>query len=254
MSKFTDKTVIITGGGSGIGRAMSFLFAKNGANVHLVDLDVESANQVVEQINREGGIAQAHSCDVSDQDQVVALLNDFDWVDILINNAGISHIGRADNTSQSDFDRVYQVNVKGAYNMLYACLPIMKKQKGAVIINMASIAAHVGLTDRFAYSMSKGAIAAMTLSVARDYIDYNIRCNSISPARVRTPFVDGFIANNYAGQEEQMFKKLSDSQPIKRMAQPEEIAALALYLASEEASFITGTDYPIDGGFITLNN
>lgn len=138
--------------------------------------------------------------------------------------------------------------------MLYACLPIMKKQKGAVIINMASIAAHVGLTDRFAYSMSKGAIAAMTLSVARDYIDYNIRCNSISPARVRTPFVDGFIANNYAGQEEQMFKKLSDSQPIKRMAQPEEIAALALYLASEEASFITGTDYPIDGGFITLNN
>lgn len=254
MSKFTDKTVIITGGGSGIGRAMSFLFAKNGANVHLVDLDVESANQVVEQINREGGIAQAHSCDVSDQDQVVALLNDFDRVDILINNAGISHIGRADNTSQSDFDRVYQVNVKGVYNMLYACLPIMKKQKGAVIINMASIAAHVGLTDRFAYSMSKGAIAAMTLSVARDYIDYNIRCNSISPARVHTPFVDGFIANNYAGQEEQMFKKLSDSQPIKRMAQPEEIAALALYLASEEASFITGTDYPIDGGFITLNN
>lgn len=254
MSKFTDKTVIITGGGSGIGRAMSFLFAKNGANVHLVDLDVESANQVVEQINREGGIAQAHSCDVSDQDQVVALLNDFDRVDILINNAGISHIGRADNTSQSDFDRVYQVNVKGVYNMLYACLPIMKKQKGAVIINMASIAAHVGLTDRFAYSMSKGAIAAMTLSVARDYIDYNIRCNSISPARVRTPFVDGFIANNYAGQEEQMFRKLSDSQPIKRMAQPEEIAALALYLASEEASFITGTDYPIDGGFITLNN
>lgn len=254
MSKFTDKTVIITGGGSGIGRAMSFLFAKNGANVHLVDLDVESANQVVEQINREGGIAQAHSCDVSDQDQVVALLNDFDRVDILINNAGISHIGRADNTSPSDFDRVYQVNVKGVYNMLYACLPIMKKQKGAVIINMASIAAHVGLTDRFAYSMSKGAIAAMTLSVARDYIDYNIRCNSISPARVRTPFVDGFIANNYAGQEEQMFKKLSDSQPIKRMAQPQEIAALALYLASEEASFITGTDYPIDGGFITLNN
>lgn len=254
MSKFTDKTVIITGGGSGIGRAMSFLFAKNGANVHLVDLDVESANQVVEQINREGGIAQAHSCDVSDQDQVVALLNDFDRVDILINNAGISHIGRADNTSHSDFDRVYQVNVKGVYNMLYACLPIMKKQKGAVIINMASIAAHVGLTDRFAYSMSKGAIAAMTLSVARDYIDYNIRCNSISPARVHTPFVDGFIANNYAGQEEQMFKKLSDSQPIKRMAQPEEIAALALYLASEEANFITGTDYPIDGGFITLNN
>lgn len=254
MFKLKDKIVIITGGGSGIGRAMSLLFAESGADVRIFDYNTDNASSVVDMIMKKGGTAQAYNCDVSDQDQVVSLLKSFERVDVLINNAGISNIGRADNTSVSDFDQVYQVNVKGAYNLLYACLPIMMKQEGASIINMASITAHVGLADRFAYSMSKGAIAAMTLSVARDYIDYNIRCNSISPARVHTPFVDGFISKNYPGQEEKMFKDLSDSQPIKRMARPEEIAALALYLASDEASFITGSDYPIDGGFITLNN
>jgi NAD(P)-dependent dehydrogenase (short-subunit alcohol dehydrogenase family) len=119
---------------------------------------------------------------------------------------------------------------------------------------MASIAALVGIPDRFAYSMSKGALQAMTLSIARDYLHQNIRCNSISPARVHTPFVDGFINKNYPGKEAEMFEKLSKTQPIGRMARPEEIAALALYLCAEEASFITGCDYPIDGGFVKLNN
>jgi len=254
MFKLTNKTAIVTGGGSGIGRAISVLFAQNGANVYIFDFDISAATKIVEEIESNGGKASAHFCDVSKQEQVKALISTIGTIDILVNNAGISHIGRADNTSEEDFDRVYEVNVKGAYNLLHACIPVMQKQKGASIINMASIAAHVGLTDRFAYSMSKGAIFAMTLSIARDYIDSNIRCNSISPARVHTPFVDGFIAKSYPGQEAEMFKKLSDSQPIKRMAQPEEIAALALYLASDEAGFITGTDYPIDGGFIKLNN
>lgn len=119
---------------------------------------------------------------------------------------------------------------------------------------MASIAAWVGLNDRFAYSTAKGAVMAMTLSVAKDYLLEGIRCNSISPARVHTPFVDGFIQKNYPGKEEEMFEKLSKSQPIGRMAKPEEVAALALYLCSDEASFISGCDYPIDGGFIKLNN
>jgi len=254
MFKLTNKIAIITGGGSGIGRAISILFAKSGAQVHIFDFDLAAATKVVEEIEGEGGIATAHFCDVANQEQVLSLVSKLESIDILVNNAGISNIGKVDNTSESDFDRVYQVNVKGAYNLLYACIPIMKRQAGASIINMASIAAHIGLTDRFAYSMSKGAIFAMTLSVARDYIDSNIRCNSISPARVHTPFVDGFIAKSYPGQEAEMFKKLSDSQPIKRMADPEEIASLALYLASDEASFITGNDYPIDGGFIKLNN
>jgi NAD(P)-dependent dehydrogenase (short-subunit alcohol dehydrogenase family) len=119
---------------------------------------------------------------------------------------------------------------------------------------MASIASWVGIQDRFAYSTAKGAVMAMTLSVARDYIDEGIRCNSISPARVHTPFVDGFINKNYPGKEAEIFEKLSKSQPIGRMGQPDEIAALALYLCSDEAGFITGSDYPIDGGFIKLNN
>ena len=127
------------------------------------------------------------------------------------------------------------------------------KARGGAILNMSSIAALVGLPDRFAYSMTKGAVTSMTISVAKDYINYNIRCNCISPARVHTPFVDGFIAKNYAGREEEMFKKLSASQPVGRMAKPEEIAALALYICSDEASFITGNDYPIDGGFVKLS-
>ena len=254
MFKLTDKTAIVTGGGSGIGKAISLMFAEQGAYVHIFDFAIETAEKVVEEIQLAGGKAKAHFCDVADQEQVLSLVNGLDSIDILVNNAGISHIGRADNTSEEDFVRIFQVNVKGAYNLLHACIPVMKLQKGGSIINMASIASHVGLADRFAYSMSKGAIFAMTLSVARDYLDANIRCNSISPARVHTPFVDGFIARNYAGQEAEMFRKLSDSQPVGRMAQPEEVAALALYLASDEAAFITGNDYPIDGGFIKLNN
>lgn len=171
-----------------------------------------------------------------------------------MNNAGIAHVGNLENCKEEDFNRVFEVNVKGAYNTLYAVVPAMKANGAGAILNLASIAAVVGISDRFAYSMSKGAIYAMSMSVARDYIKDNIRCNSISPARVHTPFVDGFIAKNYPGKEGEMFEKLSQSQPIGRMAKPEEIAKLALFLCSDDAGFITGNDYPIDGGFIKLNN
>jgi len=175
-------------------------------------------------------------------------------VDILVNSAGISHVGNIETTAEADFDRLYHVNVKGVYNCLRSAVSIMKKNKSGVILNLASIANIVGLTDRFAYSMTKGAVYAMTLSVARDYLHDGIRCNCISPARVHTPFVDDFIKKNYPGKEDEMFEKLSKSQPIGRMAEPGEIAGLVLYLCSDEASFITGCDYPIDGGFIKLNN
>ena len=174
-------------------------------------------------------------------------------IDILVNNAGVAHVGTADSTSEQDFDRVYPINVKGVYNCLHEVLPVMKTQQHGVILNMCSIAAWVGITDRFAYSMSKGAVLGMTLSTARDYLAHNIRCNCISPARVHTPFVDGFIAKNYPGREAEMFDKLSKSQPIGRMGTTDEVAHLALYLCSHEAGFITGCDYPIDGGFINLN-
>ena len=253
MFSLEGKTALITGGGSGIGKAISLVFGSQGAKVHIIEINAEAALAVVHEITEAGGKAEAHTCDISDQTAVLHLFRKLGRIDILINNAGIAHVGKAHTTPESDFDRIMRVNVKGAYNCLFAVLPIMQEQKSGVIINTSSIAAHVGLADRFVYSASKGAIHAMTISVARDYLDDNIRCNSISPARVHTPFVDGFIQKNYPGKEEEIFESLSQSQPIGRMGKPEEIAALVLYLSSEEASFITGTDFPIDGGFITLN-
>jgi 2-keto-3-deoxy-L-fuconate dehydrogenase len=252
MFSLTGKKAVITGGGSGIGRAISLLFARQGAEVHIIELSAEAGQPVAAEIQAAGGTAHVHATDVAQQAQVLAAFQAIGSVDILVNNAGIAHVGNVETTSEADFERVYQVNVKGAYNCLFAAVPLMKERGGA-IVNMASIAAHVGLTDRFAYSMSKGAIFAMTLSVARDFLSANIRCNSISPARVHTPFVDGFIAKNYAGREADIFDKLSASQPIGRMGQPDEVAALALYLCSAEAGFVTGCDYPLDGGFIKLN-
>nr|WP_199076090.1 SDR family oxidoreductase [Pedobacter sp. ASV19] len=254
MFSLKGKSAVITGGGSGIGKAISLCFAKQGAAVHIIELNADGASETVQEIKAAGGNALAYGCDVSRQEQVLDTFNQIGSVDILVNNAGIAHIGKADTTSEEDFVKVFNVNVKGAYNCLYAAIPLLKKAGGGVILNMASIAAVVGITDRFAYSMSKGAIYAMTLSVARDYMADHIRCNSISPARVHTPFVDGFIAKNYAGQEEEIFEKLSKSQPMGRMGKPEEVANLALYLCSDESGFITGNDYPLDGGFIKLNN
>ncbi|AFD06711.1 SDR family NAD(P)-dependent oxidoreductase [Solitalea canadensis] len=254
MFSLTGKSAVITGGGSGIGRAIAKLFAKQGAFVHIIELNEEAALSVTKEIQADGGLATAHGCDITNQQKVLDTFATIDKVDILVNNAGIAHIGKADTTTEADFMKLFEVNVKGTYNSLYATIPLMKKNGGGAILNMASIAALVGITDRFAYSMSKGAVFAMTLSVARDYIGDKIRCNSISPARVHTPFVDGFIAKTYPGQEEVMFDKLSKSQPIGRMGQPEEIASLALYLCSDESGFVTGCDYPIDGGFVKLNN
>ena len=254
MFSLLNKSVVITGGGSGIGRAISLLFAKQGASVNILELDEKNARETVEAATAAGGRCAYHLCDVTRQQDVHALFNTISDIDILVNNAGIAHVGRADNTSEADFDRIINVNVKGVYNCIHAVLPLMLKKGNGVILNMASVAALVGLNDRFVYTTAKGAIISMTLSVAKDYLRNNIRCNSISPARVHTPFVDGFIAKNYPGKEKEMFEKLSMSQPIGRMARPEEIATLALYLCSDEAGFITGCDYPIDGGFVKLNN
>jgi 2-keto-3-deoxy-L-fuconate dehydrogenase len=254
MFQLNNKIAFVTGSGSGIGKAVALLFAKQGAEVHLIDLNEEAVNATTEEIKRENGKAVSHACDVTSQQQVKNTFNEVGKIDILVNSAGVSHIGNVETTSEEDFDRLYRVNVKGVYNCLHAAVPLMKKNKSGVILNLASIASIVGITDRFAYSMTKGAVMAMTLSVARDYLREGIRCNCISPARVHTPFVDGFLKKNYPGKEEEMFEKLSKSQPIGRMAKPEEIANLVLYLCSDEASFITGCDYPIDGGFVKLNN
>lgn len=253
MFTLEHKKAVVTGAGSGIGRAIAELFAAQGAEVHILDLNEGNAEEVAGGIRTKGGKAFAQVCDVTDQEKVKNLFTRIQTVDILVNSAGISHIGTVETTTEADFDKIFKVNVKGVYNCLYAAVPIMKAAKKGVILNIASVANHVGLVDRFAYSMSKGAVYAMTLSVAKDYLSAGIRCNSISPARVHTPFVDGFLAKNYPGKEKEMFEKLSKTQPIGRMAETKEIAGLALYLCSDESAFITGADYPIDGGFIKLN-
>jgi NAD(P)-dependent dehydrogenase (short-subunit alcohol dehydrogenase family) len=254
MFDLTGKTAVITGGGSGIGKATSLLFAKQKAIVNVVDVSEEQAKETVKQIKELGGEAYARVCDVTQQQQVVDLYKKISAIHILVNNAGISHIGKAHTTTEEDFDRVMKVNVKGIYNSLFAALPLMMQHGGGVILNMSSTVALVGIPDRFAYSTSKGAVYAMTMSVAKDYVNANIRCNCILPGRVHTPFVDNYLAKNYPGKEKEMFEKLAKTQPIGRMAKPEEIAHLILYLCSDEASFITGSDYNIDGGFIKLNN
>jgi NAD(P)-dependent dehydrogenase (short-subunit alcohol dehydrogenase family) len=254
MFSLVNKKAVITGGGSGIGKAIAVTFAASGAAVHVLELTTEAGADTAATIRAAGGSVTVHACNVAIKDEVNKVFASIGAIDILVNNAGVAHIGKADTTPEADFDRVMSINVKGVYHCIAAAIPGFRANGSGVIINMASIAAWVGLADRFVYSTAKGAVMAMTLSVAKDYMHENIRCNSISPARVHTPFVDGFIAKNYPGKEAEMFEKLSASQPIGRMAQPNEVAALALYLASDEASFITGCDYPIDGGFIKLNN
>ncbi|TMU50643.1 SDR family NAD(P)-dependent oxidoreductase [Flagellimonas algicola] len=249
------KIVLITGGGSGIGKAISKTLAEYGAFVNILELSLESAIKTVDEIRSQGGKAEAHQCDVSNQSEVAKLVHSIaqsNTIDILINNAGIAHVGNIEETTENDLDNLYKVNIKGVYNCIHSCIKHMKK-KGGVVINMASIASNVAVADRFAYSMTKGAVLTMTYSVAKDYLEYGIRCNSISPARIHTPFVDEFLKKNYPDNVDEMFEKLSKTQPIGRMGSPEEVANLALYLCSDEASFITGTDFPIDGGFIKLN-
>ena len=249
-----QKTAVVTGGGSGIGKEVCIVLAKQGAKVYVVDLSEQSANDTVDIIKKEGGEAKSIVIDVTNQKALMAAYNLIEAIHILVNCAGISHIGNATSTEEQDFEKIFNVNVKGVYNSLHAAIPIMQKTGGGAIVNISSIVAKVGVSDRFAYGMSKGAVHAMTLSVAKDYIKDNIRCNSVSPGRVHTPFVDGFLKKNYPGKEAEMFDKLSKTQPIGRMGKPIEIAHQVLYLCSDEASFITGSDYAIDGGYVTLNS
>ncbi|SHJ03519.1 SDR family NAD(P)-dependent oxidoreductase [Pseudozobellia thermophila] len=250
-----NKQAVVTGGGSGIGKAISLALAEQGAVVHILEMSEENAEDTAAHIKDMGGSAFTYGCNVAVQEEVKAAFTAITAerpIDILINNAGIAHVGNLEKCTEEDLDRLYNVNIKGVYNCMQAGIASLKKTKG-VIVNMASIASSVGINDRFAYSMTKGAVLTMTYSVAKDYLADGIRCNCISPARVHTPFVDGFISKNYPGKEKEMFEKLSKTQPIGRMAKPEEVANLAVYLCSDEASFVTGSNFPIDGGFINLN-
>lgn len=254
MFNLSGKLAVITGGGSGIGQAIATVFGRQGARVFVLDLDGDAADRTAAAITAAGGTADSAACDVSDAASVKsmfdAIVGRAGRLDILVNNAGVAHVGSIERTSEAEFDRLFRVNVKGVYLCSQAAVPVMVRQGGGVILNMASIVAFIGVADRFAYAMSKGAVLTMTKSVAIDYVKQNVRCNCICPARIRTPFVDGFVTKNYPGREAEVLQELSEYQPMGRMGTPDEVAYLALYLCSDEASFVTGQAYPLDGGVL----
>ncbi|PCJ61307.1 MAG: short-chain dehydrogenase [Planctomycetota bacterium] len=248
----SGQTAIVTGGGSGIGQAISIALAQKGANVCV--LDIKEPTDTLSEIDNENNQGHSYICDVSNEEEVKKVLEDIKashGLDILINNAGISHVGNVLTTTSNDFNRLFDINVKGVFHFLKYFIELLDGKK-ASILNLASIASKIGIQDRFAYSMTKGAVLSMTLSVAKDFVGQGVRCNCICPARVHTPFVDDFVKTNYPEKIDEMMDSLSKYQPIGRMGTPAEIAKLATFLVSEEASFITGAAIDIDGGVIGL--
>ena len=255
MFRLDGKRALITGAGSGIGEAIATLFSAQGAHVIVVDVQADAAKRVAGDITGRGGNATPMALDVTDEDQVRTsfeqLADQQGRLDLLVNNAGVSHVGTILETSLEDWERVLRVNAGGVFLCAREAVRLMVQQqpRGGVIINMSSVAAMIGVERRVPYSASKGAVLALTRSIAMDFVDQGIRCNAICPGTVQTPFVEGYLKRSFPGQEDAVRQTLHARQPIGRMGRPEEIAAAALYLASDEAAFITGSALVIDGGW-----
>jgi 2-keto-3-deoxy-L-fuconate dehydrogenase len=256
--RLDQKSAFVTGAGSGIGEQIARLFARQGARVVVADIREEEAQRVAQAIVADGGQARACRLDVAEEAQVRAALEEMmareGRLDVLVNNAGISHVGNILETSLDDWERVMRVNARGVFLCAREGLRLMLAQDppGGVIINMASVAATIGVGRRLAYSASKGAVLALTRTIAIDFATRGIRCNAICPGTVHTPFVEGYLARDFAGREDEVRQQLHARQPVGRMARPEEIAAAALYLASDEAAFVTGSALVIDGGWTAM--
>jgi NAD(P)-dependent dehydrogenase (short-subunit alcohol dehydrogenase family) len=247
MFSLAAKTALVTGAGSGIGRAIAQLFARQGATLWVVDRDAGAGAAVVAEIHAAGGRAEFAGLDISDPAAVDALGQHLPPLDILVNNAGIGHVGSLLTTTAADLDRLHAVNVRGTFNLCKTAVPPMLERRRGSVINLASVAGVVAVRDRLAYTVTKHAIVGLTKALALDHSHTGVRFNAICPGRVETPFVQSRIAEY--PDPAQAYREMASTQLNGRMARPEEIAAAALYLAADEAAMVTGSTLLIDGGW-----
>ncbi len=255
MFRLDSKIALVTGAGSGIGKEIALLYAQQGAQVIVADIQEDAAAAVVAEISERNGLARSLPLNIADEGQVrVAMqgvVEQYGRLDILVNNAGVSHVGNVLETSAEDWDRVMAVNARGVFLCSKYAVAQMLQQNpaGGILVNIASVAGMIAVDRRFPYGASKGAVISMTRSIAIDFANQGIRANAICPGTVHTPFVEGFLERNFAENKDEVRQQLHARQPIGRMGRPEEIAAAALYLASDEAALITGSTLVIDGGW-----
>jgi NAD(P)-dependent dehydrogenase (short-subunit alcohol dehydrogenase family) len=241
--RLDGKRVLVTGGASGIGASVSRVFANAGASIVIVDIDLPRAEAMASELPD----AVARECDITNEDSVRQLFGSLDRLDVLVNNAGIGLVGGVEDTELSDFQRLFRVNVEGTFLVTKHAVPRLIESRGS-IVNIGSVAGLVGVKKRFAYCATKGAVVAMTRQLAVDY-PKEFRVNCICPGTVETPFVEGYLDKYHRDEKEEVREQLKLRQPIGRLGQPDEIAHLALYLASDQAAFTNGSIIPIDGGW-----
>lgn len=251
MFDLTGKIALVTGAASGIGEAIAFTFARQGAFVYVADLDETNGQRVADEIETDGGQATFLKLNVAEHLDCINAVNivhsGHGHLDILVNNAGLGHVGTILEADADDLDRLYAVNVRGIFELTKAFLPKMIERKSGVIVNMSSVGGIVAVKDRVAYCTTKFAVVGFTKCLALDHAMDGIRANCICPGRVETPFVKARI-DEYPDPEK-AYQEMAATQAIGRMGTPEEIAAAALYLASDEAAFVTGTALLIEGGW-----